>query len=170
MEYQSFYTYFLLKRKIIDLFWMIIAELFVFLHLIMNIEHVRNIIEGKQGFENHIGMEFFSTPEPDTCVGRLHVDERTVQPFGFLSGGATLALAETLAGVGSVSLCPDSICMGMNVSGNHLHAARFGETVTATARIIHRGGQTHVWHVDVRNEDDILISTVSVTNFILKKR
>lgn len=135
----------------------------------MNIEAIKTIIDSKPGFENHLGMEFLSTPEEDTCMARLHVDERTVQPFGFLSGGATLALAETLAGVGSCALCPKNICMGINVNGNHVHAAHFGETVTATARIIHKGYQTHVWQVEVRNEEGELVSNVSVTNFIVQK-
>lgn len=150
---------------------MIIAEFFVFLQIIMNIDIAKKQIENSQGLENNIGMEFFSTPEPDQCSARMHVDERNVQPFGYLSGGATLALAETLAGVGSVSLCPSCICMGMNIHANHVHAALKGETVIATAHIIHKGKQTHVWQVEVRNEKtDILISSVSVTNFIINKK
>jgi len=137
----------------------------------MNIESIKDIIDGKKGFENHIGMEFFSTPDPDSCSARMHVDERNIQPFGYLSGGATIALSETLAGVGSVSLCPGCICMGMNVHANHVHAAKEGETVVATARILHRGMQTHVWQVEVRNEEtDVLISSVSVTNFIVNRK
>ena len=42
----------------------------------------------------------------------MRVDERNRQPFGFSSGGATLALAENLAGVGSLALCPDDISVG----------------------------------------------------------
>lgn len=135
----------------------------------MNIDSVKEIISKSQGFENHIGMEFYSTPEEDTCMAKMHVDERNVQPFGFLSGGATLALAETLAGVGSVTLRPGCLCMGMNVQGNHVHAAKKGETVTAIARIIHKGQKTHVWHVDVMNEAEQLVSSISVTNFIIEK-
>ena len=41
-----------------------------------------------------LGMEFISTPEDDTCMARMKVDERNRQPFGYLSGGASLALAE----------------------------------------------------------------------------
>jgi len=150
---------------------MIIAKFFVFLHLLMDIESIKEVISNSKGLENNIGMEFFSTPNPDSCSARMYVDERNVQPFGYLSGGATLALAETLAGVGSVSLCPSCICMGMNIHANHVHAALKGETVIATAHIIHKGKQTHVWQVEVRNEKtDILISSVSVTNFIINKK
>ena len=135
----------------------------------MDIEAVKNIIDTSVGLERNLGMEFISTPEEDVCVGRMPVDDRNVQPFGYLSGGATLALAETLAGVGSVSLCPGVLCFGMNVHGNHVHGARRGDVVTARARIVHQGIQTHVWQVEIRNQDDLLISTVSVTNFIVRK-
>ncbi len=99
----------------------------------------------------------------------MPVDERNTQPFGFLSGGAILALAETLAGVGSCALCPGQICVGMNVQANHVHSALQGDTVTATAHIIHRGATTHVWGVEVRNGKDELVSNISVTNYIVRR-
>lgn len=132
----------------------------------MNIDGVYELIRNSQGFESTVGMNFFSTPEPDTCMGSLHVDKRLLQPFGYLSGGAILALAETLAGVGSIALCPGSKCAGISVSASHVHSAREGETVTALGHLIHKGSQTHVWRIDVTNDDGHLISTVTVTNFV----
>ena len=113
-------------------------------------------------------MEFLSTPEDDTCVARMKVDERNRQPFGFLSGGASLALAENVAGVGSTSLCPGCACVGIEVSGSHVKAVSEGDCVTAYARLQHRGNTLHVWQVDIRNSADELISTVRVTNYIIK--
>lgn len=136
----------------------------------MNVEKINKILNEKANLAEKLGMEFFSTPDPDTCIGTMPVDERTVQPFGYLSGGASLALAETIAGVGSCSLCPDSICVGLNVNANHIHPAKQGDTVTATARIIHKGRTTHVWQVDIRNTADELISSISVTNYVIEAR
>ena len=59
----------------------------------MDITHVINNLRKLSGLSETLGMEFLSTPEPDTCMARMHVDERNRQPFGFLSGGASLALA-----------------------------------------------------------------------------
>lgn len=132
----------------------------------MDVEDIKEIIYSRPGFEQNIGMVFHSTPEDDVCVATMHVDERNMQPFRILSGGATLALAETVAGVGSSALCPGRACVGMSVSGSHIHAAHEGETVTATARLTHRGRLTHVWQVEVRSDTGALISTVAVTNFI----
>lgn len=103
-------------------------------------------------------------------MARMRVDERNRQPFGFLSGGASLALAENLAGVGSTSLCPKCACVGIEVSGSHVKAVVEGDTVTAYARLQHKGCTLHVWQVDIKDTADELISTVRVTNYIIKSR
>ena len=135
----------------------------------MDIERVKDILATKDGLSQTLGMEFLSTPEPDTCQARMKVDERNRQVFGFLSGGATLALAESLAGIGSMALCPNKICVGINVSANHVKAVLEGDTVTATARILHKGRTLHVWHIEIRNTAGELISAVDVTNFIINQ-
>lgn len=101
----------------------------------------------------------------------MPVDKRTRQPFGILHGGATLALAETVAGLGSMVICePDEIVVGMQVSGNHMSSAHEGDTVRAVGTIIHKGRSSHVWNVDVFTSTDKLISSIRVVNSVLKKR
>lgn len=135
----------------------------------MNIDKIKELLLKRDGLSNTLGMEFISTPDPDTCQARMKVDERNRQIFGFLSGGASLALAENLAGVGSLALCPNNICVGVNVSGSHVKAVLDGDTVTATAHILHKGKTLHQWHVDIRNGAGDLISSVEVTNFVMNK-
>lgn len=135
----------------------------------MNIDKIKEVLLKRDGLSNTLGMEFISTPDPDTCQARMKVDERNRQVFGFLSGGASLALAENLAGVGSLALCPNNICVGINVSGSHVKAVLDGDTVTATAHILHKGKTLHQWHVDIRNGAGDLISSVEVTNFVMNK-
>ena len=101
----------------------------------------------------------------------MPVDERTRQPFGILHGGATLALAETVAGMGSMLICePDEISVGMQISGNHISSAHEGDTVRAVGTIIHKGRSSHVWNVDIFTSTDKLISSIRVVNSVLKKR
>lgn len=135
----------------------------------MNIDKIKEVLLKRDGLSNTLGMEFISTPDPDTCQARMKVDERNRQIFGFLSGGASLALAENLAGVGSLALCPNNICVGINMSGSHVKAVLDGDTVTATAHILHKGKTLHQWHVDIRNGAGDLISSVEVTNFVMNK-
>ena len=134
----------------------------------MNIDRINEIINAKPNLSTALGMEFSSTAEDDTCLARMKVDERNRQPFGFLSGGASLALAENVAGVGSSALCPGCACVGIEVSGSHVKAVIEGDTVTAYARLISKGNTLHVWHVDIKDTADDLISSVRVTNYIIK--
>ena len=134
----------------------------------MNVEHIKTIIERAPNLSTALGMEFISTDEDDTCMARMRVDERNRQPFGFLSGGASLALAENVAGVGSSSLCPGCACVGIEVSGSHVKAVSEGDTVTAYARLLHQGKTLHVWNVDIRDTSGDLISNVRVTNYVVQ--
>lgn len=136
----------------------------------MNIDHLKKRLQTTDGLTKTLGLEFVSTPEPNTLQARMKVDERNRQVFGFLSGGATLALAENLAGVGSMALCPGQICVGTNVNGAHMRSVLEGDTVTAYGRLLFKGRKLHNWQVDIKNEAGDLISTVQVTNYIITPR
>jgi len=136
----------------------------------MDVERINAIINEKPNLSTALGMEFLSTPEDDTCMARMKVDERNRQPFGFLSGGASLALAENVAGVGSSSLCPGCACVGIEVSGSHVKAVMEGDTVMAYARLLHKGTTLHVWNVDIKDTSGELISNVRVTNYVISSR
>jgi uncharacterized protein (TIGR00369 family) len=136
----------------------------------VDVEIINRIINEKPNLSTALGMEFISTPEDDTCMARMKVDERNRQPFGFLSGGASLALAENVAGVGSSALCPGCACVGIEVSGSHVKAVAEGDTVTAFAKMLHQGTTLHVWNVDIKDTSGDLISNVRVTNYIIKQK
>jgi len=133
----------------------------------MNIEKEKKIIESQEGLSRTLGMEFISTPEPNTCMARMKVDGRNRQPFGFLSGGASLALAENLAGVGSMALSPKKLPVGISVSGSHVQAVLEGDTVTAYGKLQFKGHTLHEWQIDIKNSKGELISTVHVTNYLI---
>ena len=136
----------------------------------MNVDKINEIINAKPNLSTALGMEFLSTPEDDTCLACMKVDERNRQPFGFLSGGSSLALAENVAGVGSSALCPGCACVGIEVSGSHVKAVAEGDTVTAFARLLHQGTTLHVWNVDIKDSTGDLISNVRVTNYVIKQK
>ena len=133
----------------------------------MNIDHLLQKITESDGLSKTLGMQFVSTPDPDTLVATMKVDERNRQPFGFLSGGASLALAENVAGIGSLALCPGRVAVGINVSGSHVLAVSDGDTVTAYAHIVHKGRTLHTWQVDIKNTAGDLVCTVQVTNYVI---
>lgn len=131
-------------------------------------KHVREKEHGLNlPFMQNIGMRLCDAADDELPKAVIDVTEQNCQPWGFLCGGATIAAAETLAGVASCRRCPENVVVGMSVTANHIHSARLGEKVMLTATPIHIGQTTHVWRIDARNERDHLISTVTVTNYIV---
>ena len=127
-------------------------------------------MQAKHALMGNLGIQYTYASE-ERVEATMPVDERTRQPFGILHGGATLALAETVAGLGSMILAkPDEIVVGMQVSGNHMSSAHEGDTVRAVGTILHKGRSSHVWNVDVFTSTDKLVSSVRVINSILKKK
>lgn len=126
--------------------------------------------QAKHALMGNLGIQYTYVSQ-DRVEATMPVDHRTRQPFGILHGGATLALAETVAGLGSMVLCqPDEFVVGMQVSGNHISSAHEGDTVRAVATIVHQGRSSHVWNVDVFTSTNKLVSSVRVVNSVMKKR
>lgn len=117
-------------------------------------ERARHALMGNLGIQ-------YTYASDERVEATMPVDYRTRQPFGILHGGATLALAETVAGLGSMIICePDEIVVGMQVSGNHISSAHEGDTVRAVATIVHKGRSSHVWNVDVFTSTNKLVSSI----------
>ncbi len=123
----------------------------------------------RESLIGNLGIEVTKTGE-GLVEGFLLLSEKNSRPDGILHGGANLALAETLAGLGSMLLIDlkEFDALGTQVSGNHTGVLSEGKAL-AEAKIIHRGNKTHIWNVDVKNEEGRLISTVRVTNMIVKR-
>lgn len=127
-------------------------------------ERARHALMGNLGIQ-------YTYASDERVEATMPVDYRTRQPFGILHGGATLALAETVAGLGSIIICEsDEIVVGMQVSGNHISSAHEGDTVRAVATIVHKGRSSHVWNVDVFTSTNKLVSSIRVVNSVIKKR
>ena len=106
----------------------------------------------------------------DFVRGTMPVDVRTVQPYGLLHGGASVALAETLGSMGA-SMCVDADeyqVVGQEINANHVRAARSG-LVTGTARAVHLGGRTHVWSIDIVNDAQKLVCISRITMAVIKR-
>lgn len=126
--------------------------------------------QAQHALMGNLGIQYTYASE-DRVEATMPVDHRTRQPFGILHGGATLALAETVAGLGSMILCqPDEIVVGMQVSGNHISSAHEGDTVRAVGTIVHKGRSSHVWNVDVFTSTNKLVSSIRVVNSVMKRK
>lgn len=105
----------------------------------------------------HLGMEILDAGD-DWIRARMPVDERTKQPFGLLHGGASAALAETLASQGAFATVDPATkaVVGMEINANHVRPARDG-FVYGEARPEAIGRTTQVWSIRISDERGRLV-------------
>lgn len=118
----------------------------------------------------HLGIEFLEVGD-DYIKARMPVDHRTIQPFGLLHGGASVALAETLGSV-AANLCVDrekKMCVGLEINANHVRPVTNG-FVYGLARPIHIGASTQLWEIRILNEQEKLVCISRLTLAILDKQ
>ncbi|WP_028401392.1 hotdog fold thioesterase [Ectobacillus panaciterrae] len=117
-----------------------------------------------------LGIELKELNE-ERVIATMPVHGSTHQPFGFLHGGASVALAETVASVGTYNLIDqdNEICFGLEINANHLRSKREG-IVTAVGTPLHKGKTTMVWDIKITDEDENLLCVSRCTVAIKEKR
>jgi len=99
----------------------------------------------------------FVDQDPSRVVATMPVTPRVHQPFGYLHGGASVALAETVASMGAVLNCePGMVAFGLEINANHLRSKQSG-LLTAIGTPLHKGRTTQVWEVRIQDEDERLV-------------
>jgi len=107
---------------------------------------------------------------PDFLRATMPVNERTHQPFGVLHGGASVALAETVGSLAAMlSVDPGYMVLGQDINANHLRCISSG-LVIATARPFHLGRSSHVWHIEIRDEQERLVCVSRLTMAVVERR
>lgn len=107
----------------------------------------------------------------DYLTARMPVNSKVFQPLGQLHGGATAALAETVASMAANYFIAnkDEYVNGLELTINHIKSKRSGE-IFATAKCIHSGKSTQLWEVNILDEEGSLIAVAKMTSIVLKKR
>lgn len=134
----------------------------------LNAPDIRSRLDA--GMANAIGIEI-TVLTPDRVVATMPVDQRTRQPFGLLHGGASAALAETVASLGAfMNIDPETqAAVGVELNANHLRGKRDG-IVTATATPLQRGRTIHVWEISIQDEEGRLVCASRCTLAIVSQR
>ncbi|MBT8420269.1 MAG: hotdog fold thioesterase [Gammaproteobacteria bacterium] len=131
----------------------------------MTIEAMNGFLEGS--LVGHLGIEILEVGD-GFVKGRMPLDERTRQPQGALHGGASLAFAETLGGVGSAYYLDleKQFPIGVEINANHIRAVTAGH-VYGTATALHLGKRTHVWEIKIVDEQGRLTCASRFTQTII---
>ena len=124
---------------------------------------------GQHGLQKVLGIEIVEM-SPERVVATMPVDERTHQPFGILHGGASIALAETVASLGAANRIDRErfIAVGQEINGNHLRPKSEG-VVTATGVPVHAGRSSQVWSIEIRDEAGKLVCISRCTMAIVPR-
>jgi len=118
----------------------------------------------------HLDIRFTEVGD-DFLRATMPVDSRTVQPYGVLHGGASVALAETLGSSGAVACIDRSRyqCFGQEINANHVRPVT-GGLVTGTARPFHIGARSQVWGIEIRDDNDRLTCVSRITLATVERR
>jgi 1,4-dihydroxy-2-naphthoyl-CoA hydrolase len=117
----------------------------------------------KASMSDHLGIEF--TVAGDNWLrAKMPVDHRTHQPFGRLHGGASVALAQTVASMAGALTVDRTkfVVVGMEINANHIRPVKEGWVFgTATSESMGRASQ--VWTIRIVDEADKLVCLSRIT-------
>ncbi len=96
------------------------------------------------------------------------VNGHYVEPY---SGGASVALAETLGSIASLLVVNQDlfIGVGIEINANHVKAVTQG-IVTGVCKPLHIKGKTHVWEIKIYNEAKEMTCVSRFTCAIVSKQ
>lgn len=117
----------------------------------------------KNSLSDHLGI-VFTEIGPHSLTATMPIEQQTMQPMGILHGGASAALAETVASA-AANYCVDlkkKRCVGLNLFTNHIKAVKQG-FVKAIAKPLHLGKSTQVWEIETQDSEKRLISVSRLT-------
>ena len=135
----------------------------------ISLEGLNEINKNSMGF--FLGIEFIDFG-PDFITAKMPVNERTVQPFGILHGGASVVLAETLGSVAS-AYCMDGSnksAVGVEINANHLRPGLPNTYVYGTVKPVRIGRTIHVWAIEIKDENQKLVCVSRLTVAIIDKK
>lgn len=114
---------------------------------------LETVLQGDEGVGKNLGIEFVELT-PERVVATMPVDGRHLQPFGYLHGGVSVVLAESVASVGGFLNCPPGkAAFGSEINASHVRPKRSGK-LKAVGVPAHAGRRSQVWEVLITDEED----------------
>ncbi len=114
------------------------------------------LLSKPRGLDVTLGISYEKL-DPDEVVATMPVTAGHRQPVGYLHGGASVALAESVASIGGTLRCPEGkATFGMEINANHVRPMREG-ILRAVGHPVFTGRSTQVWEVRLSDERERLI-------------
>ncbi len=120
-----------------------------------------NLIEG-------LNIEYIRIGDNE-LEAKMNLTDFHDQTFGYLHGGATIAFGETIAGYASnQKINKNQVAVGQTITANHIKPKKIEGCIIAKGKLMHKGRTSHVWSIEMFDENNVLISYITVTNSIIK--
>lgn len=118
----------------------------------------------------HLEIEFTEIGK-DFIKAKMPVDHRTHQPYGLLHGGASVTLAETLGSVAAHITVNNSqyYTVGQEINANHIRSVRNGY-ITGITKPIHIGKKSHVWGIEIFDDEGKLVCISRLTIAVIERK
>ena len=119
------------------------------------------------GLPGHLGVTLTAARE-DEVSGELTVAEHLCTVGNILHGGTIMAFADTLGAVGAfLNLPPGARTSTVESKTNFLRAAKLGEKIVGTSRLLNKGRTLMLWQTEVRDAQQRLIALVSQSQIVI---
>ncbi len=117
-----------------------------------------------------LGLETVETGE-GTATVEMQATEDMANHSGFVHGGMISTLADSAMGRSLRTLKPGVVrAMSFDLKLNFISAAKIGETLRATGRVVHAGRRTMVTECRVEGGDKRLVATASGTFAVTREK
>lgn len=131
---------------------------------------VNELLSSQHNMGDSMGLTFTSFKKEEVKAN-MPVNEHTIQPFGLLHGGASVALAETLASIGAwLNVSDDGkSAVGIEINANHMRPIKKGGEVEGVAVPLHKGRKIQVWETKIYTPRQKLVCVSRCTLAIVNK-
>ncbi len=130
----------------------------------------------EKGFVKELGITF-TQADSQHVEAFMPITEKLYQSYGFVHGGATIALLETVASLGAAISCEpgEEVPLGTEVTVRH-HKSGFSGCVRGVATLDHcepahgrAGGIKQYWSVCAYDDDDDVMCDGTVVVKVIRK-
>ncbi len=117
---------------------------------------------------SHLGIRFTNYGD-DWLEAEMPITEKTTQPMGWLHGGISCALAETVgSAAGFYCVEEPNVTVGAEINASHLRPMKKGDVARAVATPLKLGNKLHVWQIDILNSENKLCCRSRLTLSVIE--
>ncbi|MBE2893987.1 hotdog fold thioesterase [Spirabiliibacterium falconis] len=121
-----------------------------------------------QSAVSHLGITFINQGD-DFLEASLFVSQQCSQPMGFLHGGVSVLLAETVGSLAGLCCVEKGFAVvGSEINASHLRPVKVGNTIYARATPLRLGKTQHVWHIAIVDGSQRLVCQSRLTLQVVK--